>query len=142
MRGRDDYGVSSECETGIAASFRGAKNAFRAIRMLHKAGMTRTWIGFFHPSSGETAAVLDIEWEGDPFEARGVFPMRDGLRRPIQETLQRQGVPKVEARSFQGMLGSRGIVVVVNAGPRFDEARAVLLASGGQLATREQIEER
>ncbi len=126
----------SEWEFGIVGGFATAKNAFSALHALHAKGWNRTWIGFFRiaPNGGE-GPVVDVEWEGNPFDALGVFPMCDGGRRPLREALSRRGVPQEEARSFERIVASGSIVlVVVDANGRIDEGRAILAAHGARLA--------
>jgi hypothetical protein len=76
-------------QLGIAAAFVNAKSAFQAIHALHAIGLTRTWLGLCLPVPNRNSALLDAEWEGNPFEAFGVFPMRDGQKRSLREALQR-----------------------------------------------------
>ena len=121
-----------------------AKSAFGAIRALHAAGLTRTWLGFFRTaSSGESVPVLDTDWEGDPFGALGVFPMRDGRQRPLADALRRRGVPRSDARYFERTAPSAGtVMVVVDANGRVAEARAILAERGARLAKSNQRNKR
>jgi hypothetical protein len=118
---------------GVAGVFGGAKGAFQAIHALCEAGFTRTWIGFFVPArNDEAATVLDAEWEGDPIEALGVFPMRDGRQRSLQEVLQHHGISAATASHLDRTAPE--IVVIVDAPHLGNEAASLLTAYGGRLA--------
>jgi hypothetical protein len=129
---------SGRWEIGVAGAFAGTKSAFQAIHALREAGFTRTWVGFFKGApDDETATVLDAEWEGDPHEALGVFPMRDGEQRPLQEALRRVGVPEASAQCLDRSVPAPAIVVVVDATLLwFDKAASLLKAYGGHLPAR------
>jgi hypothetical protein len=126
----------SEWKLGVACAFVSAQSAFRALQALCAVGLNQTWIGFFRPARhGETVAVLDAEWEGDPRETPGIFPLREGRQRSLHEALRKRGVPAAEMQHLKRTIPPWGIVVIVDADQRSEEARAVLAECGGRLAS-------
>jgi hypothetical protein len=120
----------------VVAAFVRTKPAFDAIAALHVAGLKRTWIGFYGADQGTLGRpVLYSEWEGDPLDAQGIFPMRDGLKCPLSECLRRRGVPVVVADRFERDGSLHGIVVVVDAKARIDDAKSILALWGARLVS-------
>jgi len=132
----DQSAASSEWRLGIVGAFMSVKPAFDAIHELHVVGLSRTWLGFFQLSTNTGGtATLDAEWEGDPLDAEGVFTMRNGLQHPLSDSLRRRGVPAAAAFRFTRYGPPQGIVVVVDAKDRVDEATGILARHGGRLAS-------
>jgi len=131
-----DDGLSvSQWQVGVAGAFASPKSAFSALQALCAVGIQRAWVGFFRSSRSETVAVLDSEWEGDPRGMSGVFPLRDGRERSLPEALKQRGLSDAEIEDFERAVPPQAIVVVVDAGGRPEQARAVLTRCGGRLTS-------
>lgn len=125
----------SQWQVGVACAFANPKSAFSALHALCAVGIQRAWVGFFRSSPrSETVAVLDSEWEGDPRDMSGVFPLRDGRERSLPEALKQRGLSGAEIENFERAVPPEVIVVVVDASGRSEQARAVLARCGGRLA--------
>jgi hypothetical protein len=122
-------------EGGVAGVFGYAKDAFRAIHALREAGFMRAWIGFFERASDNGPyAALDAEWEGDPSEAHGVFPMREGQGRTLVDVLRSRGVPAATAYHLARTVPAPTIIVVVDAPERSARAVSLLTTHGARRA--------
>lgn len=94
------------------------------------------WLGFFQfVSHNEAEAVLDSEWEGDPHTTQGVFLLRDGRQQSLHEALKLRGLTDFEIESFKRAAPPQGVVILVEADGRSEEAEALLVDCGGRLAS-------